>query len=316
MKKFEDIIQYISQMPVDIKFEAIMASFVEEGLLPDDVIVQSEGLFKRRFAKDIERAEIHESLVNKSKKLLFVLNREGLYDALPEGLFHQPDTRQPYRSNEDAIKEIQRQHEAEKTSRKFFLPLEQEFYLQRIALEFEERKFLTDTDNIFSNHFIKFWKIPSYFDKAQVINLIYLLPLAQKVAGDIGLTKLMLECILNEKVVITTENPQIHVVDKRLGVVDEPSAGHARLGMDFAFGDVYEETIPSLYVDVQIASPEKLSHYLPGGSKEKALEYLTDHFVPYETDIVINYSLVKKKAEQFVLSSDMSSGRLGFSSVL
>jgi len=58
------------------------------------------------------------------------------------GLFHQPSNRKAFKSTKETLEEIDDQRTKEASARKFFLPLEQEFFLSRLLIELEERKYL------------------------------------------------------------------------------------------------------------------------------------------------------------------------------
>src|ERR1700737_4328317 len=135
----EDLAGFVQSLRSDIRFEVFIADLMTENLNSDDLVIESNSLFKRSYHHDIESVSEIEYGASKKKKLRFVVNREGIYDQLPEDLFHQvSDT---HVSDKDAvIQEIKEQQELEKLTRRFFQPVEHEFYNQRIKLEIEERK--------------------------------------------------------------------------------------------------------------------------------------------------------------------------------
>lgn len=74
----------------DLREEVVVADLIESGQHPDTVIVHLLGAFKRKFSRDIERIETSDEWQNRQEQLLLFLNRNGLYDHLPQGLMHQP----------------------------------------------------------------------------------------------------------------------------------------------------------------------------------------------------------------------------------
>ena len=95
IEALEQHLDYLKRLPVDIRAEVVLADLIEYGLNPDDLVMYSMGLSKRTFHRDIESVELLKAIGDRSTKLNVELNREGIYDALPEGLFHQPTNRKP-----------------------------------------------------------------------------------------------------------------------------------------------------------------------------------------------------------------------------
>ncbi len=169
----------------DLKLEFILGELMESGLDPDEIVVNSLGIFRRRYGKDIAAGEIREYRTNKRQYVNLDINRNGIYDLLPKGLFHQPQNRINNISPVQAIEEYRLQMQIEKDSRLFFLPFEQEIYRLLLLLEAEERKSIFDVQNVFrSEVFIDFWNIPDFFNERQTCNLLYLLPLAGFIVGN------------------------------------------------------------------------------------------------------------------------------------
>jgi hypothetical protein len=133
----------------DLKLEFILGELMESGLDPDEVVINALGIFRRRYGKDIVAGEIREYRTNKRQYVNLDINRNGIYDLLPKGLFHQPQNRINNISPVQAIEEYKLQKQIEKDSRIFFLPFEQEFYRLLLLLEAEERKSIFDIQNVF-----------------------------------------------------------------------------------------------------------------------------------------------------------------------
>ena len=191
--KLEKVINTIRKLPIDAKVEIILAD-LDEDLYEKSVVVPI-GLFHRNYHKDIDVAEESEY---ENHLLQLKINRESLYDALPEGLFHQPIShKKREKTIEEIIEEIRIQNAREKSTRKFFLPVEQELYRTRIALELEEVKYFINQRNIKEHDVFKdFWQIPDFLDYRQICNMVYLLPIAHHIVGNYALTELCFESIL------------------------------------------------------------------------------------------------------------------------
>ena len=77
-----------------------------------------------------------------SQFLKINISRDGIYDSLPEGIFHYPKTERLNQSVDDMTKEYRSQQKEEENARQFFLPFENEFFLSGIIREKEEKEFL------------------------------------------------------------------------------------------------------------------------------------------------------------------------------
>jgi len=288
----------------DLKLEFILGELVESGLDPDEVVINALGIFRRRYGKDLATGEIREYRTNKRKYVNLEINRNGIYDLLPKGLFHQPQNRINNISPAQAIEEYKLQKQIEKDSRLFFLPFEQELYRLLLLLEAEERKSIFDIQNVFrSQVFIDFWKIPDFFNEHQTCNLLYVLPLASSIVGNYRLTKLCLEGILNDRFEITESLPLNHTVNE---------AGFAELngvflGVNFVIGENYREVTSGLNVFVYPTVAEDIISYLEGGEKLKILQFMFDYFLPFDCDVTTHIV----SCEMFELEEESHYSRLG-----
>ena len=88
LQKDGNIEELIQNVFYDIKAEAVIADLIENGLKPDEFVAINKGIFKRRYARDIDSINSLK-LENTQSISAFNLNRDGLYDSLPEGLFHK-----------------------------------------------------------------------------------------------------------------------------------------------------------------------------------------------------------------------------------
>ena len=99
------ITERLNQLPYDIRVEVIAADLIDNGLDREHLIMKPLSLFKRRFAKDIHQAKTIEN--NTSADDLYIeVTRDGIYDILPEGFFHQPRDRKHYKSLSDMVFDV------------------------------------------------------------------------------------------------------------------------------------------------------------------------------------------------------------------
>ena len=120
----DDIKRYIGKLQNDVLFEKIVGHLSND----NDVIFEPKGIFNKGILNDIEK-------VSSKKKHLFIeVNRPGIYDILPKGLFH------------NKVDDINNQgiffeqvENIKKVARRFFLPFDSEIIsgfseIERVSL--------------------------------------------------------------------------------------------------------------------------------------------------------------------------------------
>ncbi len=86
-KLIEEIQSVLDEVPLDLRAEVLVNDLIVRGISVNDLFVKPVGLFRRRFDKDIHSVE-QVDLKDGQRAQILRLNREGLYDGLPENLFH------------------------------------------------------------------------------------------------------------------------------------------------------------------------------------------------------------------------------------
>lgn len=312
MTQIEKINDLLQQMQPDLRLETVLADLVSDGMSMDDFIVMSNSLFKRNYHRDIEKAGEIQYEQSRKKKCCFLVNREGLYDQVPEDLFHQPLDSSSQADKKDIIREIKVQDELEKSSRLFFLPFEQELYRQRVTLEVEERSFLSAAadEDPEHNFFDELWNLPDFLSNAQKTKLCTLIPVLNKISGDLQLASFIMEHITGYQAGIEESAPCKSVLAEELRL------GDARLGMDYILGGEVMELQSSVTIKIFLADTDSLIAFFPGGEKIKIFEFISSLLIPYEKDII--YELVFPQNPGFVLSAqdEPGSGRLNYTTII
>ena len=81
-------IKFNNNLDTDFKFEVMVDSLIKQGYSPESIRILREGIARRAVSKDIE--EVYKQYNENDFTENIHVNREGIYDILPEGLFHQP----------------------------------------------------------------------------------------------------------------------------------------------------------------------------------------------------------------------------------
>ncbi|OON69089.1 type VI secretion system baseplate subunit TssG [Hymenobacter sp. CRA2] len=302
------LLRHLRRQPLDLRVEVVLADLLAHGYRFDDFVVRPVSLFARRYRRDIGATK-EEHLDRWTPARLHIdVHREGLYDALPQELFHHNPDPTPRHTVPLMVEDIQQQRRKEKSARRFFLPFEQEFYRFRVRLEQEERRYMTNLSAQWYNQLLAhFWGLEGQLPAPQLTTLLYLLPLAHRITGDLHLTQLCYESVLGTPVRLRTVAP-LRFPAPEAGASSEGGGGgltlgRVELGRDFVLGGEYQETLPALEISIEGLTASGLESYLADSWQARALQLLGQYFVAFETDIVYRYEVVQEQPE-FVLGPE------------
>ncbi|MFT3701410.1 MAG: type VI secretion system baseplate subunit TssG [Agriterribacter sp.] len=314
MQQYEllEIIQQEMQKSAwDIKAEPQLLQCMERGLLQEDFMISADQLFKREYSRDIVGVENKDQ--GNREMLLLHLSRSGLYDHLPEGLFfQQPQQGKRLITVADMTTDYKYNKKKEEEVRLFFLPFENDFFLQRIRLEEEENRLLQGLQSgLLTDYFNRFWNLPEDIPQSFAGQLILLLPYVSKIAGNFNLTAQCLKTLLNE---------EVNIIQKTSGVADaqmfapSPALGQSGLGLDMICGDSFWEGDPLIDIAIGPLTHSHIEDYLDGGERHTLMETFNRFFIPAGMDVTITIQL-PVEMKSMILSKD-SEPILGYSSVL
>lgn len=311
MKNIEEIEAIVKEIHTDFRAEVILADMIKMGLNVDDFVVSPVSLFERKFGKDLKGVHIEE---NKSgnRFLNFKLNREGIYDTLPQALIHSSLTKKAKQNKGtvDMVNEIKVRRKEEESARKFFRPFENEFYNYRINLEKEERRILHAYQNnvSYTEKIDFFWNLPKIMNNKEKSTLLFLLPILHRITGNLKKIELCYKSILGVPV-------EIKKIDPIKTTVRLNSKDALILGVNFITGDQILDGNPALEIKLGPLSESKIKDFLPGSRGRKVFESLNSYFIPLEADVVLKTE-AENTIESFVINKEASQGRIGITSRL
>ncbi|RIV25444.1 hypothetical protein DYU11_09095 [Fibrisoma montanum] len=341
---------------VDVRLEVLLAELLRGGLDPRrEVMIYPRGLFAREYRSDVgigrilpvepdkpgmplsakdvvfdksgvwagsihayENENPNINLPDHQEFLNIPVYRDGLYDYLPEGLFHQ----RTETDEREYAKEIAEQDRREQAARRFFRPIEQEFYLQGLLLELEERKYLITEDNLQQKEhgdiLRGIWGLPAdrlvriprpngsgwtttrdiLLDFRQLNNLLHLLPVAHRLINNRNLVERLLALVLGVPVQLRTIPPLLILIETE----PEDQIGPFELGQielgNFSLAGIYQDTMPAVEIRLGPLNTAQLTDFLPEGRSRAVLDMLISYFLPAETENVIH--LLVDEANQFL----------------
>ena len=307
--RLEMMMAEIKNLGQDIRVEVILAELYQAGLDPrTDLMLHPAGLFARSYRRDIGRVavglpnvlepeDIRDTnwdayLLDDDEPPTFLnleVHRDGLYDYLPEGIFHQATTQG--RDQTEKFDEIDEQARRVAAARRFFQPIEQEFFMEGLLLELEERKYMISEETLLNDRdqgevLRSFWGLPAnLLDVRQVNNLLFLLPIAHRISTHRDLVRQVFELILGVPVGIRSIPPLRFQIELEPG--DAPAANElcrAELG-SFSLGGEYQDTMPGTELNIGPLSTDQLIDFIGNGRSRAILNLLIGYFLPAETDV-------------------------------
>ncbi|MBW1296745.1 hypothetical protein [Aquimarina litoralis] len=290
----------------NLKAEVFVAEILEKSSLDlTDIDIFNNSTFSRSYRRDVIDIKL-DTYSRDKDKLQLHLSRNGLYDTLPEGFFHEPVKA---KSDISFTELHQKQKKEEKDARAFFSPLENEFFTQRINIEKNERELINEFANLRTDFLLKFWNIDPNIPKDYSIKLLQLLPYVHKISGEIELTALSLEKIIDEKVTITKKHRRLEDPN------NETKAQKNQLGVDLVLA--LNETVisyPLWEITIGPVSQKNIDKYIIGGATKKFISIFCDYFIPMEIDTTINVTYSNKE-ETFTLDQT-NSPRMGLTTMI
>lgn len=280
-EEFISVFEEINGLAEGLKTEVILAELLQNcALVAEDVIIKNQSTFNRSYRNDLVEVE---NIDNQFMRFAFHLSRNGIYDLLPEGLFHSPNTEKAGSSHNTKRKELKN---TEQEARKFFSPLENEFFYQKLKIEQNERSLLNSFYSLEEEFLINFWKIDTQIPKKYLLKLIRLLPNSHQIAGDFELTRLSVEKILGERVVfkkrfqpMRTQNTK----EEKKGVI---------LGVDTILdGDENLFFEPVVEVTIGPVKSEKIDNFIQKNGILQFMELFYDFFIPLEYKVLTHIEL-------------------------
>jgi hypothetical protein len=292
----------------DIKAEVMANHALQNNVHPDDFVVLHDGRFYREYRADVYAINKIDDAW-RHQLLQLRLSRSGLYDLVPEGLFHQSHTGTKSNSAAELAAQSRADRKKELAARKFFQPIENSLFRQRVLLEQEEENLLAGMDNgLLNDYFFTFWEFPEALNKTSAMLLVLLLPYAHAIAGDLELMQNCLEILLQENVTIELVPPAACVAPGK-----DNSLGIGELGNDLVCGQTFSEDYPCLQYNIGPLQQSKPVDYVTGGDNDLLLQVFNNYFAPAEADIIINVEVDRTRA--LVELSAAESPILGFAAI-
>jgi len=288
-----DIHEELNNAFYDLKAEVLVSEIEEKtSVSEEDIVISNQSTFNRSYRRDVTDIKLVHP--KKHKDLLqFNLARNGIYDLLPEGVFHTPT------SDSSSYPSFRKQQKKEETdARLLFSPIENELFHQRVKIEKNEKTIEQNFTSLKDKFLLDFWKIDSSIPKKYASKLIRLLPYAHQISGNLELTFLGLEKILETNIRFKKTF--------RTRTIKTNAFSDNRLGVDFV---LHQEKLriqqPLLVVTIMPNDKNEIQKFL---QKQGLLDFVLvfyKYFIPVEFEIETNFEVNKK--EGFIIDQTKGS---------
>ncbi len=283
----QDVLFLLNNIDTDFKATTRVAELLENGMVnKDQVAILPLGAKRSAYAKDINGYSAYYSDSLLQDRLIVEENREGLYDMLPEGLFHITPTRSSGLSELEMMADVQLRRSEEKDARKFFMPFEAELNHMRTLLEWYENRLDKKTSyNDLSMIFGAEWQEFAGLDNDQRIIWMHLLPVIQQKRNDIGFLGDLLSVLFNipvHAILLPAAPVHIPIADSM-----QFKMGGGALGTDTVIGNSFAADQETIAIHIGPADSDKLLQFLPGTANALLIDTVAAYLVPVDTKLQV-----------------------------
>ncbi len=307
-----EVLTDIEAAGADFRASVLAAELVDRGMPLEAIFFRNESTFRRAVAKDVARVSWNlDGATDNNDLLVFDLNREGIYDMLPEAMVHTQSRKQ--KSDEAAYKHGRELRRQEREARKFFSPLENEFHHRSLRLDLTEREILKNSNPRRNREFFNyFFEEASALSDQQLLVLLYILPLSHKIRGDEGLIGLCVSRILGCEARV-----ERHWQQQRLAMPARAikKLGDVILGADSVLNDGVLLPLQTYELHINNLSEQEYKNFSGKGKHLKVLHFILPYFFP--ANATYSICLNPREADaQFRTDGAESASYLGFNSYI
>lgn len=267
----------VNNLHTDFRVEVIAAEILGQSGDLGNIIIKRRQSVERPHTKDIR--QIYNDYSAYDMSLLWLLDtcREGLYEAMPENLFHEPTLGNIHSTEEQILERIRRQRAEEVQARSFFAPFEQELTYLNVAMYALEKEICRTNSDAIIRVFSQLWPFLEEIDAYSARVFIHILPFLHRVKGDFRWMEAYIGLFTGLPVEINEYARELQPCDRNECYV----LGEQVLGEHMILhGPAYDgET--DLEIVIGPVPVERMRDYLPGSSFNRILDELYQHFIPF-----------------------------------
>ncbi|MDL2305077.1 type VI secretion system baseplate subunit TssG [Bacteroides sp. OttesenSCG-928-D19] len=302
----------VNNADTDYKAEVVAASLIEQGFNPEQIMIVRDGIFRRSISTEVEKVYQEFSNYDLVDYLCIRANKEGMYDMLPQGLFHQPINKYATKDKEDILEEIRIHRTEEFFARKFFHLFE--LIADRTltnAYLFEAKYDRKTRNSEFTDLFSHYWSVLQLLTLRQAVFFMHVIPLLHRIRSHYRNMEQAFSLILEIPVKISA----IKLPKKKADDIFESRIGENGLGVDFVLGNEFDDGIHDLELTIGPMPAAIMKNYLETAKGYRILEQLCEIFLPAHAFVVYDF-IIDPQDSQFILSDENHSTYLGINSFI
>ncbi|SHH20954.1 type VI secretion system baseplate subunit TssG [Chryseobacterium oranimense] len=304
---------HYNKLQTDFKAEAVAVNLLKYQRAVSNIFIERIGINDRAYLKDIK--SISSSYLGFDEEVFTIETyREGIYDYLPEGLFHPPSLGASRKNVDTVVREIRKQKRIEEDARKFFRPFELEVFFTEISSLLKESEFdiSSDTDTLLET-VSELWPLIKMLDKQNAYIFIYILPFFHQIRGDKRWFERCMTAFLQVPVEVTFAP---NIIDRIERNDDSMLLGNSKLGVTYIPSGKHMDGQRNWVVNIGPIPYQDMKKYISGSPFRKVLQALYDYFLPVTVDVEENF-ITEKEEYSFSLEDDeRNASRLGYSTFL
>ena len=318
MNKTKDLLQLegigkrINLLDTDFMAETVAALLMEEGYEGDRIQIVRQGGARRAFAKEIEEISLYFSEHDLKDYLQIKTNRDGIYDVLPEGLFHQHKQKRFNQDKEEILEEVQKHRMEEFYARKFFQVFETEIDHALTLACLNERQYdKKASSQKYTDIFTPYWPILKLLNLKQRVIFMYMIPLLHEIRSNDNEIENVMSLILDVPVKIK----YVKFPAKNAESYFESRLGECRLGIDCVLGKMIDDGQNDVLITIGPVSAKKMEYFLEPSAGNVILDNLCLLFFPGDAFIKKEFDIFPEDSA-FILSDENTNTYLGINTFI
>lgn len=307
----ENALSSINSLDTDYLAEVVAATLVEEGVSPDNIQITRLGSARMKVGKDIEKVRMEYSPDDEINDCLRIyVNRDGLYDVLPEGVFFLGIDLLESTDIKKVVHQVRQYRKEEIEIRRFFSVFEDEIDRTLVQMQLLERR--VDRKNVypdFTNVFTAYWSVIRQLSLEQATLFMRIIPIIHKIRGNRRKITKALSLIIGLPVTLS------HVLSSRkcAGI---PAFGQARLGESLVIGSEFRSGGYDTCVTVHDIPRNRISEFLGNGKSRCILLELIDMLFAADMEVKIKLNVVSTEKTCIISNDASTASHLGVDAYL
>lgn len=281
-------------MDTDFKAELYGALLAEAGFDTAQIMMVRDGNNLSNVSKDIRSVKYRNHVgIAEGTYIELKTNRRGIYDSLPEGLFHEALFPGKVKDLGLILEEMQQHSNEEFFIRRFFSLLESEVDREGIQAQLLELRY--DKKNKYSDYaklFAACWPVIHILSGQGALLFIKFMPHIHSIRGRLEEVSDALSQILEAPVKVRPK-----MVQRTIRAQKPNRLGNMRLGANSVNVGVLNSAEADLHIHISDLPTREVERFLPGNRSRKALEMLADIFLGawQEFDVTVSVSPDERK---------------------